>query len=124
VINIQKRIAQLRAEYQEIKQLGDDDVLMAQARDMIAARIDELLGLNDPATDSENYEHVLHIQVCERVEEHSHAWDVTVRLPSGEVLAASLSDDMPQTPGEAVMSAGRMLDAELVNTAWAALFQK
>lgn len=65
-----------------------------------------------------DFERSLYLVVTERLEDGSHGWECTIRTPDGRLLAGSLHDDMPQTPGEAVQSVGRMLDLELASERW------
>ena len=65
-----------------------------------------------------DFERSLHLVVTERLEDGSYGWDCMIRTPDGRLLAGTLSDDMPVTPGDAVQSAGRMLDLELASERW------
>jgi hypothetical protein len=127
MINIDARLKKLRQRYTElerVKERGEATNDQAQEQALLGARIDELLSLcrGEPGHGRRDFTRKMIVEVEESLESDSYAWSATVRLPNGEVLACSLSDDMPNSAGEAIRSAGRMLEAELANDAWERLF--
>lgn len=98
--------------------------LLCDLQDLGLGRFPKPPGEDDPLAEySEggkrpDFERSMVITVTEHLEQGDHDWEVVVRLPDGRMLAGSLSDDMPQTPGAAVISAGHMLDAELATERW------
>ncbi len=96
--------------------------LLCDLQDIAVGRFPSSPGTDDPLADycevRPDFERSMVVVVTERLEQGDHSWEVSVRTPDGRYLAGDLSDDMPQTPGEAVQSAGRMLDVELVTERW------
>ena len=74
------------------------------------------------------YKRTILVEVVEEWDGNDHSWSATASLPDskgslagGRILAFDLSDDMPQSPGQAVESAGRQLDHNLALRGWEAL---
>jgi hypothetical protein len=127
MINVDARLKKLRQQYMELERVRErGDLTNDQAREqaLLDARIDELLGFHgiEPGHGRRDFTRKVIVEIEESSEDDSYAWSATVRLPNGEVLACSLSDDMPSSPGDAVQSAGRMLDRELAGDRWTQLF--
>ena len=130
MLNLEKRLNVLRRQF---KELGDDAEnpktplgietmgRISECLDLMAMMSHEL---PDSAIPSKEFKRTLVVTVTESIEEYSYNWECEVRLPSGKVLSGSLSDDMPSTPGEAVASAGRLLDASLATDRWEELWSE
>lgn len=117
MINIDARLKTLRAEF-AVAERGGDDRLSSE----LSFRIDEVLRFRAPEPEGTDFCRKMIVEIEENLESGTYTWSATVRLPNGEVLAGSLSDDMPCSPGSALQSAGRVLDIELANDHWASLF--
>lgn len=78
----------------------------------------------EPVPASPPYERELIVTVIERWDGHDHGWEATASLPNGKEITWSLSDDMPYSPGDAMASAGKMLDIYLAEAAWDAEWKK
>ncbi len=96
--------------------------LLCDLRDVGLGRFPEPPGKDDPlavhCVSRTNFARSMVITVTERLEDGSHDWEAVVRMPDGRMLTSSLSDDAPQTPGAAVISAGHALDSELAEERW------
>lgn len=67
------------------------------------------------------YKRTILVEVIEEWDGHTHSWTAVAHLEDGRTLSCELSDDMPQSPGQAVESAGRQLDHNLALRGWEAL---
>lgn len=139
MLNVAKRLDQKREEYRllekqlaksrEQREVGRTDEELKQQMLKVEAAIEELCEVRAQMEDRQpsrehDYRRTLVIRVFEEMEGGHYEWSAVAELPDGTLLARSLSDNQPYSPGSAVEALGRILDAELANDRWQELHEK
>lgn len=113
MIEFDQRMAEIRRELNDAER-----EIPHQRRLELEARLDELERFEKTIKARPEQPDRMVIEILPEDDSRSAFWTVLVRDGRGRLLAASLSDDMPETPGEALASAGRVLDRHMALEGW------